>query len=251
MTDCHQIDSLITAYVDDCLSGADRDVVDRHLLACRMCRGRVRAERAVQALISARRPTLGTPSAPPLLRERCVACATPALTPTSTWKARPLPLALAASLTLLVGAAFLYELTERSAGVLVAELAADHVKCFRVINNVFATHDDQAAVERAMASRFAWNVHLPEHADRAGLELVGARPCLYGEGLAAHIMYLHNGVPVSLFMLPKGTRREEVVEVMGHQAAIWSVGERTFVLVAREPRAEVTQMTSFVQAQLR
>jgi hypothetical protein len=69
--------------------------------------------------------------------------------------------------------------------------------------------------------------------------------------MAAHVMYLHNGIPVSLFMLPRGTRREEVLEVLGHQAAIWSVGDRTFVLVAREPRADVSQMTSFVQAQLR
>jgi hypothetical protein len=125
------------------------------------------------------------------------------------------------------------------------------MKCFRVVNSVFPTHDSEASVEQAMASRFDWHVHLPEHADRAGLELVGARQCLYGEGMAAHVMYLHNGIPVSLFMLPRGTRREEVVEVLGHQAAIWSAGDRTFVLVAQEPRADVSRVTSFVQAQLR
>ena len=38
---------------------------------------------------------------------------------------------------------------------------------------------------------------------------------------------------------------------MGHQAAIWSVGDRTFVLIAREPRDEVERMTSFVHAALR
>ena len=97
-----------------------------------------------------------------------------------------------------------------------------------------------------MASGFDWQMHLPEHAERAGLELVGARPCLYGEGRVAHIMYRHNGHPVSIFMLPRSARAEELVEVMGHQAAIWSVGNRTFVLIAREPRAEVERMTSFV-----
>jgi hypothetical protein len=38
---------------------------------------------------------------------------------------------------------------------------------------------------------------------------------------------------------------------MGHQAAIWSVGNRTFVLIAREPRAEVERMTSFVHTAFR
>ena len=62
-------------------------------------------------------------------------------------------------------------------------------------------------------------------------------------------MYRHHGRPVSLFMLPKtrapsswsrcsGTRRDLVV------------GNRTFVLVAREPRAEVERMAAFVQASL-
>jgi hypothetical protein len=161
-----------------------------------------------------------------------------------------MPFALAASLVLVVGGAFLYELTERSAGVLAAELTADHVKCFRVLNNVFDTRNDRAAVESAMESRFNWHVRLPDHAESAGLELVGARPCLYGEGLVAHIMYRHRGSPVSLFMLPQRARRKEVIEIMGHRAAIWSVDGRTFVLVAREAPAEVERMRSFVQAGL-
>jgi hypothetical protein len=63
-------------------------------------------------------------------------------------------------------------------------------------------------------------------------------------------MYRHHGHPVSIFMLPKSVRADELVEVMGHEASIWSVGNRTFVLIAREPRAEVEQMTSFVHAAL-
>jgi anti-sigma factor RsiW len=94
-------------------------------------------------------------------------------------------------------------------------------------------------------------MRLPEHPEQAGLELIGARPCLYAEGLAAHIMYRHNGEPVSVFMLPKKTRSEEQIEVLGHQAAIWSTDNRTFVLIAREPRAEVERMTAFVHGALR
>ena len=60
-------------------------------------------------------------------------------------------------------------------------------------------------------------------------------------------MYRHDGRPVSLFMLPRSdARRTSSSSVLGHEAAIWSVGDRTFVLVAREPRAEVERMASFV-----
>jgi len=80
---------------------------------------------------------------------------------------------------------------------------------------------------------------------------VGARPCLYGEGRVAHIMYTHEGRPVSLFMLPNTARSRELVKVLGHEAAIWCVGNRTFVVVAREPRPEVERIASFVRASLR
>ena len=55
---------------------------------------------------------------------------------------------------------------------------------------------------------------------------------------------------------PDGARRivefvRALLQREGHQAAIWSVGNRTFVLVAREPRAEVERMTAFVHGALR
>ena len=254
MPDCHQIDPLVTPFVDDDITPADRDLVDRHLQACRACRARVNAEQAVHALLRSRRSALAESAVPPGLRARraslgeSTASAPPAV---RSWRARAVPLALAASLVLVVAGAFVYEATARSTQLLAAELTADHLKCFRVINKVLGTHQDSQAVESSMASGFDWQMHLPEHAERVGLELVGARPCLYGEGIVAHIMYRHNGHPVSIFMLPRSARAEEIVEVLGHQAAIWSVGNRTFVLVAREPRAEVERMTSFVHSALR
>src|SRR5260370_36307028 len=95
---------------------------------------------------------------------------------------------------------------------------------------------------------------LQEVVEREGMELVGARVCLYGRGRAAHIMYRHNGQPVSVFMIPKMTRADQVVGVMGHEAAIWSAGGRTLVLIAREPAApgdDLSRMTALVQAALR
>ncbi len=98
------------------------------------------------------------------------------------------PLALTASLVLLVAGAFLYQATHHSSRVLAAELAADHVKCFAA-NSLLGTHDAPAAVERSMMSAFGWQLHLPEQFDASGLELVGSRRCLYGEGKVAHLMY--------------------------------------------------------------
>lgn len=168
----------------------------------------------------------------------------------SPWRPRLAPLALAAMLVLIVGGAFLYQVTDTSALVMAAELTADHAKCF-AMNAVLGTQQTPEVVEQSLASGFGWHARLPQQPDRAGLELVGVRPCLYGQGRVAHIMYHHNGRLVSVFMLPGKTRPEEVVDVMGHEAAIWSVGDRTFVLIARASRAEVERMASFVHAQLR
>ena len=133
--------------------------------------------------------------------------------------------------------------------MLAAELAADHVKCFAA-NSLLGTHDAPAAVERSMMSVFGWQLHLPEQFDASGLELVGSRRCLYAEGKVAHLMYRDQGRPVSIFMLPKHARPEELVEVLGHEAAIWSSGDRTFVLVTRASRAEAERMASLVKAAL-
>jgi len=160
------------------------------------------------------------------------------------------PLAAAASLVVIVGGAFLYQATLRSSRVMAAELAADHMKCF-AMNAVLGTHQSAETVQSSMASGFAWNMRVPLAAERERLELVGSRPCLYGEGEVAHIMYRHNGQPVSLFMLPRTARSEELVEVLGHECAIWSSENRTFVLVAREARSDVERLAALVRAALR
>jgi hypothetical protein len=151
---------------------------------------------------------------------------------------------------MIVGTAFLYRMTQTSTRVMAAELAADHMKCF-MMNRLMDPASSPPAVESALASSFGWEAHLPDHPEDAGLELVGARPCLYGAGKVAHIMYRHNGTPLSIFMLPGTRRPDELVGVMGHEAAVWSEGDRTFVLLARESRAEIEQIRTFVRAALR
>jgi hypothetical protein len=55
---------------------------------------------------------------------------------------------------------------------------------------------------------------------------------------------------VSLFMLPNTKRPEQFLNVLGHEAAVWCTGSRTFVLIAQEPRAEMQRMAAFVHAAL-
>jgi anti-sigma factor RsiW len=131
-----------------------------------------------------------------------------------------------------------------------AELTADHLKC-AVMNSVAGTAQATAVVESSMSSRFGWQAQLPEHPEAAGLELIGARPCLYGEGTVAHIMYRHEGTTVSVFMLPRSHRSEEHLGLLGHQAAIWSTDDRTFVVIARKSREELEQIASFIHDRLR
>jgi hypothetical protein len=215
----------------------------------------VTVEQAVQRLVSARKATLVDAPAPEALRKKCGALAhggagIPSRFGSATsWRSRLAPLALAATLVLIVAGAFLYQMTARSGRLMAAELTADHIKCF-AMNSLLGTRQAPAAVESSLASGFGWQAHLPERPDREGLELVGSRPCLYGEGRVAHIMYRHNGNPVSLFMLPRSRRADAVIDVLGHEATVWSVGDRTFVLIAREEKSQTERLASFVRASL-
>jgi anti-sigma factor RsiW len=287
MSKCQSIDPFVTPFVDGELADAERHLVEAHLRACPPCHSRVAAERAVHELVRDRRDGLRAACAPAALRTRCTGLAResamdraagdnpepvrspqsaignqpairnqpalrhpqPAMRRPSAWRSQVAPFALAASLVVGVGGAFLYQATDRSARVMAAELTADHVKCF-ALDGVLGTHDSAAAVESSMMSSFGWRMQLPSDTSRAGLELVGSRPCLYGEGKIAHIMYRHEGKPVSLFMLPRSARTSELVEVLGHEAAIWCAGNRTFVLIAREPKRDVERLASYVQASL-
>ena len=256
MSSCRTIDPLVTPYVDGDIADADRRAVDDHLRACPPCHSRVESERAVRETIQTCRGALADERAPASLRARCAAVSRSHQSPVAghqsggAWRSRVVPFALAASLLLVIASAFVYQLTAGSTRVLAAELTADHMKCF-AMNAMLGTHDLPTAVEGTMASSFGWNMRLPGNPASVGLELVGARPCLYGEGKIAHIMYRHAGQPVSLFMLPRDTRAPQLVNVLGHQARIWCVGDKTFVMIAREPKQQVERLAEWMQAAVR
>jgi anti-sigma factor RsiW len=256
MPSCTFLDPFVTPYVDGELAAVDRETVEQHLSACPPCRARIRHEQAVRDLIGSTRRVLHAECAPRSLHARCANPAgdvrrlPPPVDTFTGWRSRLRPLALAATLVIIVGGAFIYPVTARSTRIMAAELALDHMKCV-LVNAAVGTHHSTARVEAALASGFGWPAHLPDQPEQAGLALIGERTCLYGEGRVAHLMYSHEGRTVSLFMLPDAVRGEEIVSVLGHRAAVWSVGGRTFVLVGREPHDEMRRMASFVRAGLR
>jgi anti-sigma factor RsiW len=143
MSDCTSIDPLVTPYVDGELSAADRTRVDDHLRRCAPCYSRIAAEGAVRDLMRARRSGLSMERASESLRSYCngltgqrgeaaarerdvvrIAAGRTGWLPTQ-WTLGPL--ALAATLVLVVAGAFLSQATRYSSRLLAAELAADHV----------------------------------------------------------------------------------------------------------------------------
>ena len=67
------------------------------------------------------------------------------------------------------------------------------------------------------------------------VELVGSRPCLYGEGKVAHIMYhAQRTAGLAVHAAARSARRPSSSKCSDTSARIWSDGDRTFVLVARE-----------------
>src|SRR4051794_5799436 len=153
MPECRSIDHLVTPYVDGELTASERAHIDDHLRVCRPCHLRVGAERAVRTLVTARRADLSTARASDTLRATCARLASQPFAPpvNRSWTSRLAPFALAASLILIVAAAFLYQLTVESPRLMAAELAADHMKCF-MMNAMLGTHQDVATVESALAS---------------------------------------------------------------------------------------------------
>jgi anti-sigma factor RsiW len=253
MSSCRSIDPLVTPYIDGQLATGDRLALEDHLRACPPCKSRVEHERIAHDLVAARKGALLADVAPVALRARCAAACRgldESRSVAATWRARLTPYALAASLVLVVAAAFAYPLTARSSRIMAAELAVDHMKC-SLLNSMLGTHHSPALVEQSLAEDFGWPADLPDEPGQAGLELVGERTCLYGQGRVAHMMYRHQGQTVSVFMLPDAEREHARLDVLGHRAVVWSAGGRTFVLVAREPVDEVERMASFVQASLR
>ena len=237
MPSCREIDPLITPYVDGEITASERAMVDAHLSACPPCRQRAEAEAAARQTLRARGCQ---PCAPAQLRNRCRKATTPLGRITCTYS--PASLSMFAAAVLMAGGVSAYGLTRLSPTVLAAQLTLDHVKCFAVHPSTVPV--DARATEDQFAQDYGWRLHVPVAPAADGLQLVGMRRCFCGEGPAVHVMYRHDGEPISLYVLPHVTRPAATADVFGENALIWSDHDMTFVLLGKETPAFMRQLAA-------
>jgi anti-sigma factor RsiW len=254
MRTCAEIDGLVTSYVDGEAPLPERAAVEAHLSACRPCRERAQAERHARDVMRVRKGRMAV-RAPEALRVRCAAQAgraevTPLRAVSSARVSRVrrwLPLSMAASLFLAIAGVFIYGQNTRLGAALAAQLTLDHVKCFAGADGRPAITDAQSI--QATLANYGWHFRVPAGTDEQHLELLGARRCQYHDGAMAHLMYRVNGHPVSLFVLPNRRQARRVVEMMGHEAVIWSADGKTYALVGREPPRDMERLAQYVRVQ--
>jgi hypothetical protein len=136
--------------------------------------------------------------------------------------------------------------TRRSDALLAAQLTADHMKCFKVFDSPDAPTLDARTAERKLDS-YGWNVHVPPSAPQIGVQLVGARRCLYAEGSIPHVMYHVNGEQVSLYMLEGVQRPPADVVALGHRSHIWSSGGTTYVMVSSASAKNAAAIANYMR----
>lgn len=242
---CQELEPLLTPYVDDEATAAERERVAGHLARCRACAARAAKEHAARRLMQVRARSFAV-QAPPALRARCAALAprTRAAAGWRSWSGIRLAGAMAVIvLTAVVG----YGALTHSPTLLVAGLTLDHLKCFALDGRTAPA--DARAVGASLEKDYGWRVSIPAGVAAQALTLVGARRCLSSDGTTAHVMYRHEGRAVSLFVLPAGaTHAATATSFAGYPARIWSRGGRTYVLVGSENDARMQPVAEYFRA---
>lgn len=232
MSECRLVISQLTLYVDDQLEPERRVDVDRHLEGCASCRGALARERGGQNVLRRSAAQLREEPLPPGLRSRCESLVREQTRAASlpAWRRTIVPTALSAILLVFTASAIFSLATRQSDAVLAAQLTADHSKCFKLFVAGNSPVMDAHEVEEMLAREYGWKIHVPPSVD--GLQLIGARRCLYADGLVPHVMYRANGQDMSLFVLNGVTRKPSDLVTFGHRSQIWTKNNTTFVLVS-------------------
>jgi hypothetical protein len=250
MPSCQEVDALMTPYVDGEAAAAEVAAVEAHVDQCPACRERASFERTARHVLKARASVLGE-QASAGLRARCVA-ATPAAGNVGNrdaavgwtgWAVGWVPLSMAATLVLAVGGVFFFGQNQRLEAAFAAQLAIDHDRCFMYLENVAPGFDEEQAVRRA--SGFGLEVAVPRESGE--FDLVDVRQCLYDEGKMVHVLCEWQGQPVSLFVVPNHSCREQVFEIVDHNAVTWSKDENAYVLVADQGPVEIGDVAAYVR----
>lgn len=250
---CSEFEPLLAQRAEDRLPADQRVALDRHLEGCAHCRGAEAVQRDVRALLTTRADALRS-TAPMSLRERL---AVPRPGPTtrgtepirgaSPWR-MPVAATLLVTLLLLGG----YGLTGTSTTVLAAQLALDHLKCVKLVDDHGGQGLDPAVAGAEWQHSYAWVLDVPPAPVAAESRLIGVRRCLYGHGHLAHLLYDVDGFVVSLFVMPRSehdaTDRAALREVFGQQTRVWASGDQTFALVADVNARNLTTLEQHFRA---
>ena len=235
---CDEIETLLSPYVDGEDQAADRAAVTSHLAECGPCRARAQAEQTARTVLRARRPALAV-AAPSRLRARCRARA--ARPPSGL---RWVPLSMAATLVLAIAGALLYTVTFKTEA-LAASIAADHLKCFKLVDT--AASGDPETVAREWERSRGWQLRVLPNVPAERIRFVGIRRCLSTEGMAAHLMYTSEGRPLSVFVWPHANVPTGDIEVFGQKAVIWSTPDRMYAVVGTEPADRMARVAEYVR----
>lgn len=252
MSKCQDLEPLLASYVDGEAPTDARASVDAHLDRCPTCRDRVAGERAARTVLTARRARL-RPCASEHLRARCAAHRLRRSGLFARSARAWVPLSLAATLMLAVTGAFVFGLNDNLEAV-AAQLTLDHVRCFQLAPERL-THTDAATAGREWAASQGWTLQVPESSAAAQLELLGIRRCVTASGSTAHLLYKWRGQPLSVFVLPRTLRRnarlDETVDNFGHEAVVWSAGDRTYVVLAHGRPADLGSVIGYIRTRAR
>jgi anti-sigma factor RsiW len=247
--ECPEIQRVVAPWVDGDVSAADRAQVEEQLAGCLPCRQLVAEQSAARQVLRERRAALIV-RAPLGLRARCAGAAIAAgQQHAAASRRRSRLLALAAAAVLFFGTGGAVYATRGTNTSLAAQLALDHLKCFALFGQS-ATRADAHALAATLRERYGWDIKVPAGSADQHLLLVGGRRCFSLDGRVAHILYRHDGHALSLFLVPDSARPEARLEVIGHQAVIWSRNGTTFVVVAREPAADLDRVSGYLQRAL-
>lgn len=248
MTGCRETAARMAALVDGLLPDDERNAVERHLEQCSPCRAAAAAETACRSILRARAAALRNAPVPAGLRLRCHSLAAGAQV---RGVRRLVPALLAAGVAVAAGLALLGIVTKRFDTLLAAQLAADHATCFRLFVPASPDGTDAQQVEAVLASEYGWDIHVPPTSAEAGVELVGARRCLYAGGAIPHLMYRASGRDVSLYILGGIVREPADLVTVRHRSRIWSRGATTYVLVWPAAAGELARAVEYLVSEVR
>ena len=244
MKTCADVGAIMTAYVDGEAAPAEAEAVRAHLDDCADCRARAAAERDMRARLHAAAPALGE-RAPAALWARCAAAAGPAAAAPPLWQRAGwwVPASVAATLLVAAGAVFMAGGDGR-VGALAAQLAIDHERCFLVAPAEEPGFDHREARVQ-LAGIIGSDVALP--VESSDFDVLEVRECAHEHGAMGHVLCHWRGHPVSLYVMPDRTHREQLLEIINHDALVWSAGDHGYVLVAERGPVDIAQVAHYVR----